>query len=286
MWPKNATIYGISPKAQFPIEQLQAARFIPVTDLQLQSVGFSPVRGDELAYRQGKHTLLRFTVEKKHIPGSAVAVKLEEACAELEKQQGFPPGKKARKDLKERVIDELLPRALSTRRTTLVWIDQDQHRIVIDSTSDAACDEIVRTLIKLFGENDNMRLQDVRWPRAGVLTQWLGDEPPSSFTVDDAVALQYPGEKGKLVKFERANLDTPDVQTHLAGGAYVSAMAMTFNSRLSFNMTDNMRIRRIKALDIVQEGREAEKDVDRFDSDVALMTRELGCLIDALVGEA
>jgi recombination associated protein RdgC len=282
MWLKNATIYGISPKAQFPIEQLQAARFVPVDSLQLQSVGFSPVREGELAYRQGKHILLRFTIEKKHIPGSAVAVLVEDKAAALEKAQGFPPGKKARKELRERAIDELLPRALSTRRTTQVWIDQDQHRIVIDSASNSTCDEIIKAMIKLF---PTIEFQDVSWPRAKVVTAWVADEEPDDFTMDDSVVLQYPGEKGKRVKFERATAQGADVINHLTAGAHVDSVAMTFSSRLSFVMTDNMRIRRIKALDIVQEGRDAEND-DRFDSDVALMTRELGCLIDALVREA
>lgn len=283
MWLKNATIYGISPKAQFPIEQLQAARFTPVGSSELQSVGFSPVHEGELAYRQGKHTLLRFTVEKKHIPGSALAVMVEDKAAALEKEQGFPPGKKARKELKERALDELLPRALSTRRTTQVWIDQDQHRIVVDSTSPSVCDEIVKALIKLYPATE---FQDVSWPRTKVVTAWVGDEPPAGFTIDDAALLQYPGEKGKRVKFDRANLDSRDVQTHLEHGAHVDSVAMTFESRLSFIMTDNMCVRRIKPLDIVQEGRDAEKDVDRFAGDVALMTRELGCLFDALVREA
>jgi recombination associated protein RdgC len=281
MWLKNATIYGISPKAQFPIEQLQAARFVPVTELQLQSAGFSPVQG-ELAYKQGKHTLLRFMIEKKHIPGSAVAVLVDEKCAELEKLQGFPPGKKGRKELKERVQDELLPRALSTRRTTAVWIDQDQHRIIIDSASNAVCDEIVKALIKLY---PTIEFQDVRWPRAKVITAWLDDEAPADFTIDDAVALQYPGEQGKRVKFDRANLNDHDVQTHLAAGAHVNSVAMTFSNRLSFVMTDNMRIRRIKALDILMD-RDGVQEADRFASDFDLMTRELGVLIDSLVQEA
>lgn len=281
MWPKNATIYGISPKAQFPLEQLQAARFVPVGDLDMQTSGFVPIQG-ELAYKQGKHTLLRFMVEKKHIPGSAVAVKLEEKCEELEKAQGFPPGKNQRKELKERVVNALLPRALSTRRATLVWIDQDQHRIVIDSASNSVCDEIVKTLLKAF---EDIGMQDVRWPRAKVVTAWLEDEP-ADFTIDDAVVLQYPGEKGKRVKFERSGEIDLDVLEHLGRGAYVDSVAMTFSSRLSFVMTDNMRIRRVQALDIIQEGRDAEKDVDRFASDVELMTREMGCLIDALVQEA
>lgn len=283
MWPKNATIFGISPKAQFPIEQLQAARFVPATDLQLVSSGFSPVRDGELAYRQGKHLLLRFTVEKKHIPASAVAVKLEERCIALETEQGFAPGKKARKELKELVIDELLPRALATRRTTAVWIDQDQHRIVIDSASNPVIDDILATLRGACASD--LGICDVSWPRAKVVTEWMRDEP-HDFTIDDAVVLQFPGEKGKVVKFDRADLRDHDVQAAVSAGASVQSVSMTYASRLSFVMTDNNQIRRIKPLDIIRESTAAEKDVDRFDNDFALMTRELGVMIDALVQEA
>jgi recombination associated protein RdgC len=284
MWLKNATIFGISPKAQFPVEQLEAARFVPAGDLQLTSSGFVPIQG-ELAYKQGKHTLLRFMMEKKHLPGSAVAVKLEERCAELEDQQGFRPGKKAMKELKEQVIDELLPRALSSRRSTLVWIDQDQHRIVIDSTSNAVIDEVLRVLRKTY-EGIDLGICDVSWPRAKVLTEWAIDNEPADFTVDDTAVLAYPGERGKVVKFERADLSQKDVQQHFAAGAIVQSVAMTFGSRLSFVMTDNNQIRKIKPLDVLQEGRDAEKDVDRFAGDVELMTRELGVLFDRLVREA
>jgi recombination associated protein RdgC len=283
MWPKSATIFGISPKAQFPVEQLEAARFVPVGDLQLTSCGFVPIQG-ELAYRQGKHLLLRFMTEKKHLPGSAVAVKLEERCAALEDEQGFPPGKKARKELKERIVDELLPRALSSRRTTLVWIDQVQHRIVIDSTSNSVVDEILKTLRKTF--TGELGICDVSWPRDKVITEWVNDEAPHDFTLDDSLVVQYPGAKGKVVKFERGSCDDTDVMDSLQRGAVVQSVAMTFGSRLSFVMTDNNQIRKLRALDVLQEGRDAEKDVDRFAGDVELMTRELGVLIDRLVREA
>lgn len=280
MWPKNATIYGISPKAHFNLEQLQAARFAPAMSQEPQASGFVPVRG-ELAYKQGKHTLLRFMVEKKHIPASAVAVMVEEKAAAMEKEQGFPPGKNARKELKERVVDELLPRALSTRRVTSVWIDQDQHRIVIDSAASSVVDEIVKALLKVFGE---IGLQDVSWPRAKVLTEWVNDEAPRDFTLDDSLVLQYPGAKGTVVKYERGGPGSMDVLDNLQRGAIVQSVAMTFASRVSFVMTDNNQIRKIKPLDITRETETVE--ADRFDNDVALMTRELGVLIDALVQEA
>jgi recombination associated protein RdgC len=287
MWIKNATVYGISPKAQFPIEQLEAARFVPVGTHELMSSGFVPVRDDEIAYRQGKHILLRFKVEKKVIPASAVAAVVEARCKELEEQQGFPPGKKAKKELKERAFDELLPRALTTSRTTLIWIDQDQHRLVIDSTSNSACDDIIKVLLKYVQDSRNdLGLCDVSWPRAKVVTEWVKDEAPFEFSVDDAAVLRHPGERGKLVKYERAQLSGDDVSGQLGAGAVVEAVAMTFASRLSFVMTQNSQLRKIKPLDVMQEGRDAEKDVDRFDADIALMTRELGILLDRLVQEA
>lgn len=277
---KNATLFGFKPNAHFfaiPDEMT----FTPPSSAELKRSGWAPVRDDVLVYLSNNHLLLNFTVEKKHVPAGAVKLVVDEKAAAQEEAQGFGMGKQARKELKERVFDELLPRALSSRSTTKVWIDRGNARIVIDSASNAVVDDVVRALAKTFGD---IGLQDVRWPRAKVVTEWLVEEP-KSFTIDDAVLLQYPGERGKVVKYSRANLDDADVLRHVDGGASVKALAMTYNGRLSFVMTDDSRIRTIKPLDILKE-REGEKDVDKFDNDFVLMTSELSALFNALAKEA
>ena len=279
---KNATILGISPKFKFDTQRPKNLPFHPVTDLQLESSGWAPVRDGALTSGVGRHALMYFMQEKKHIPASAVETLVADKIAELEKAQGFAPGKKARKELKERVIDELLPRALATRRRTAVWLDLDKHRLVIDSTSSPVIDAVNRALIRCF---EDIGIQDVSWPGPRVVTEWL-IETPRDFDIDDEVELRYPGEHGKTVKFKAANLGGVDVQVHVQkGGASVEAIAMTYDSRISFVMTSNMQLRRIKALDVITSA-ETAKDVDRFYSEFTLIALELGNLIDVLIEEA
>ncbi len=280
MWLKNATVRGINPKfimsAPVPAER----QFIAPLDHEFGSSGWAPVFEGAYMFALPGHTLLYFLQEKKTVPASAVKRLAAARAAEMEKEQGFAPGKKMMKELRERITDEL-PRALSSQLRTAVWIDREKHRVVIDSTSNATIEAVEKLLTLTF---PNLGLQDVSWPRAQVVTEWMFTEP-EGFTVDDEVSLAYPGEAGKTVKFKAANLAGQDVLEHIQkGGAKVETLAMTFDSRMSFVMTDNCQLRRLKALDVLRD--QETTDVDRFTNDFTLMTLETGRLIDAVIAEA
>lgn len=282
MWLKSATICGITTK-QLDLAQLCSQQFTPVGSHELTSHGWSPLRDDLLGLKLGEQILLRFTQEKKVLPKSAVNQRLDARCREVEEAQGFAPGKKARAEIKEQVTNEMLPAAFATRTVTTVWIDLAKKRLVIDSTANATIELIQKTLLKTF---DKFGLEDVSWPRHSSLTEWLKVEPPSDFTIDDEVMLQFPGEKGKKAKFTSANLDADDVQRCLKSGAVVDQLAMTFDRKLSFVMTDNLQLRRIRPLDILKESEPGLKDADRLDNEFYLMSAEMSLLIDALIAEA
>ncbi len=281
MWPKNATILGLNPKFKFDPALLNEHPFAPIGEYAAQSCGWSAVHEGQRHFSVGKQVLLQFTLQRKSVPAGAVKDKLAERVAELEAVQGFAPGKKQRKTLKEQVIDELLPRAFASKTVVKVWLDGEKHRLVIDSCSRPVIDMVQRLLYQTY---DDISLQDVTWPRAAMLTSWLG-EPPAEFTNDDEVTMQWPGEHGKTVKYAAADLYSDDVQANLGLGAQVQQLAMTYDSRVSFIMTDNLQIRRIKALDILTSG-ETPKDADAFEADFMLMTLEIGRLITALTEEA
>jgi recombination associated protein RdgC len=62
---------------------------------------------------------------------------------------------------------------------------------------------------------------------------------------------------------------------------------MTWASRVSFTLTENLAIKKIKLLDVVLEGAgrsgDGGKDDGGFDADVAIATGELGQLIPDLI---
>ena len=103
-------------------------------------------------------------------------------AAEMEEQQGFAPGKKAMKELKERVADELLPRAFSIRGNVFTWIDPVNGWLGVDAASPNKADDVIKLLLKGI---DKMPLESLRVQSSPVamMTTWLEtDEAPYNFT--------------------------------------------------------------------------------------------------------
>lgn len=281
---KSATVYGFTRISDFTglDQKLAAQQFTPVGDLQVDSQGFEPVYEGALVFSSHGSLLLRFTVEQKRIPKSAIDVELQKRCDAFEKEYAHKPGKKARKEMRERVVDDLLPRALASRRSMLVWVDLEAKRLVFDTTSGDMIDRFFRSYFKCVEKADITTLD--QWVSAATLGQWLldpVDNLPETYTIDDAAKLEYGGEKGTVVTFKKADLDTPRVRDHLANGAAVTSLAMTFDDKISFVMTPNRQIRSIRALDVLKE-HQVEQDLDAFTNDFVLMTGELRRLIDSI----
>ncbi len=99
------------------------------------------------------------------------------------------------------------------------------------------------------------------------------------------------GEEKAAVRYVRHPLEGEDIKSHLSGGKLPTRLALTWNDRVSFVLTEKLEIKRLTFLDLLRE--EAEQSVEnaaeQFDADFALMTGELARflpqLVDALGGE-
>ena len=86
--------------------------------------------------------------------------------------------------------------------------------------------------------------------------------------------------------WRRHALDTDEVRQHIALGKLPTWLAMTWNDRASFVLTDAMQIKKLAFLDVVFEGAEAGPEVgadDGFDANTAIATGELRQLIPELL---
>ena len=121
------------------------------------------------------------------------------------------------------------------------------------------------------------------------MSHWLStQEPPVGFTVDRECELKSADEAKAVVRYARHPLDIEEVQAHIAAGKLPTKLALTWDDRVSFMLTEGLQIKKVSFLDTVFEGTKA--DVGGFDTDVAIATGELvkliPDLIDALGGEA
>ena len=86
------------------------------------------------------------------------------------------------------------------------------------------------------------------------------------------------------MRYVRHTLEPDDIQKHIAAGKLCTKLALTWNDRISFVLTDNLTIKRIKPLDVMDEAKDkGVNEEERFDTDFALMTGELATMIDDLV---
>ena len=295
MWFKNLKIYRLS--AAWPLfgDDLEAAlarqAYQPSNNLEMQCIGWVPPReGGGLAYAVGGQILLTLRAEKKLLPGTVINQAAKFRAQEIEEQQGYKPGRTQMKEIKERVIDELLPRAFSVYRDTRVWIDPRNRWLVIDAAASSKADEVIGILAKCIEPFPLENLYVMQSP-ASAMTTWLAeDEAPSNFSIDQDTELRASGESGAAIRYIEHSIDAADVGRHIQSGKQCTRLAMTWADRVSFVLTDSLDIKRVSPLDVLKEGSEAmQTDDAKFDSDMALMTGELAKMmaemVDALGGQ-
>lgn len=293
---KNLIVYRIAPGWAADPVQLESAldkmRFVPCTPTQPMSAGWVEPRGQAhapLLEVVDGHWLLKLQVEQKAVPGAVTRRRAEEMAAQIEQQTGRKPGKKQMKELKEDALHELLPQAFAKRAAVQVWIDPEQRLLAVDSGSANRADEVVTQLVKASEGLGLTLLQTAETPVA-VMSAWLaGTEPPAAFSIDRECELKSPDEMKSVVRYARHALDIDEVRQHIAGGKLPTRLALTWQGRVSFVLSDTGQIRKIAFLDGVFEGLpKAEKD-EAFEADAAIATGELRQLIpdllDALGGE-
>ncbi|SAL54947.1 recombination-associated protein RdgC [Caballeronia telluris] len=296
MWFKNLQLHRLPVRWAVTPDQLEtwlaAHAFAPGNTVEMQAHGWASPRDDgALVYSTHRQMLLVYRAEKKLLPASVVNQVTKARAAELEEQQGFKPGRKQMRELKEQVTDELLPRAFSIRRDTRVWIDTVNGWLAIDAASPTLADEVRSLLVKSI---DRLPLDTLRVARSPVsaMTEWLlSGEAPGGFTLDQDTELRATGEGNATVRYVGHALDVDDMRRHIEGGKQCMRLAMTWNDRVSFVLTPSLTLKRVSPLDVIKEASDptAQNDDERFESDFTLMTAELARLFadlaDALGGE-
>ena len=101
------------------------------------------------------------------LPGSVVNQVLKEKAAALEQQQGFAPGRKQLRDLKDLVIDELRPRAFIRSRTVRAWIDFEHGWFIVDSSSPKLAEDLGTVLRADLGDLPAVPLDTKEAPSGG-----------------------------------------------------------------------------------------------------------------------
>jgi recombination associated protein RdgC len=290
MWFKNLVVYRLSAGWSRKAEDLEAklARqpLQKCGGFEMESRGWAcPQHEGQYLYQQNRQWLLALGHEQKLLPASVIRDVAQERIVEMEGMLGHPIGRRQKRDIRDKVTAELMPRALSRRRRTYAWIDTANGWLAVDAAGEPKAEEFMETLRKTEDDLPVTRLETQSSPSAA-MSRWIMEgEVEGPFGIDQDLELRTPDPTKATVRYARHPLEGRDIRDHIKAGKEPVRLGLTWNERISFVLTEQLHVKRLSFLDILEResGEETEDEDERFDIDFALMTGELSRMLADLV---
>ncbi len=292
MFFRNLTLFRFPENLPKSLKRLPSAldehRLRSPGPVELATRGFvSPFGRDseELTHQSGAFILVTIGGEDRLLPSVVVNEELAARLAKVSAKTGRRVGGKERKQLKEEVISELLPRAFIRPSRLSAYLDAEQGWLVIDTSSRKAAEEAVDQFRKAMGRFPAVPAAPEESPRI-VMTDWLiHGKLPNGLALGDECELRDPAEAGALVRCRRQDLESDEVREHLPSGKQVFQLGLVFDDRVAFVLGEDLVVRKLRFLDDVVDQLD-EDAVDsakaELDARFALMSLELRRLFDKL----
>lgn len=300
MWFRNLLVYRLTQDLQLDAEQLEAALASkparPCASQELATYGFVAPLGKgadaPLVHASQGFFLVAARKEERILPGSVVRDALKEKIDEIEAQQMRKVYKKERDQLKDEIVQTLLPRAFIRRQSTFAAIAPQQGLILVDVASPKKAEDLLSTLREALGSLP-VRPLGVKVAPTATFTEWMKSQHASNgLVLLDECELRDTHEDGGIVRCKRQDLGSDEVQNHLTAGKLVTKLSLAWSDKLSLLIDDKLALKRLRFEDLLQEQAEQDGGDDALaqqDASFSLMmltfVEFLPQLIEALGGE-
>ncbi|HDL7734742.1 TPA: recombination-associated protein RdgC [Yersinia enterocolitica] len=288
---KNVLIYKLSRDVSFADLEQQLAQFsfTPCGSQDRAKTGWISPMGNEsaaLAHVANQQILITLQCEKKDLPAPVIARELASKVERLEQEQHRKLKKTEKDSLKDEVIQTLLPRAFSKYSTTSLWINAGAGLIIIDAASARKAENALALLRKTMGSLPVVPLT-LNTPIELTLTEWLrSGAAPAGFVLQEEAELKAVLEQGGILRSKHQDLVTDEISGHIAAGKLVTKLALEWQGRINFMLSDDGSLKKVKySATLLEQNDDIDREdyAQRFDADFILMTGELAALIADLV---
>lgn len=255
----------------------------PLQGLEIQKSGWVPPKGagESFVHESESQILISLCVEKKLLPPAVINAATKARVRDIEEKQGKKVGRKQLREIKEKVVDELIPRAFAVRSYMSIWIDPVGKWLVMDASSPSKADDAVAVIFKTT-DKIGLELVNTKVSPSSAMTEWLSDgELPSVFTLDDSCEMRAPGDNSAKIKYSGLSPDAEEAKKHVESGKTTIQQAMTWDSKISFILTENMQIKKLHALSILKE--DIDNDMDAFDAAFVIMSKSIPPMLSDIV---
>lgn len=303
MFFKNLHLYRLPDDFRVTADQLsrllETQCLTPCNAMSLSSKGWipQPHHPGFVHVAANGQWLITLCHEEKVLPAAVVkqeTARLAKIQAEL---QGGRLTKRQLKELSDQAMQLLLPRAFIKRRFTHAWLDTRNGWLCVDASTQKRADELIEALYDADFGVTILRPHFNRSPES-VMQQWLLEgEGTDGFDIDAGCELRSMMESeggSPTVRYAHHSLADSSVVQHLQRGKLPVSLDLCFENRLTFTLTTDGEIKKLKLLDVADESALETEDGEPdeaaiFNADFFRMTGELqrltAALVNALGGE-
>jgi recombination associated protein RdgC len=294
MWFRNLQLYRLGQTLDLSPEvlneRLQEQAFRGCSRMDMAASGWVPPLGrhsELLVHAADACIMLCLRKGEKIIPAGVVNQLLDDRVAGIEVAEAREVYRRERRRLKDEIIVDLLPRALTRHTDLFAYIDSRNGLVVVDTPTASKAEDLISQLRTTLGTFKATPLE-VNESASGAMTRWLNGAPlPGGFELGDTCELKHPDPAGGQVTIKGQDLGAGEVRNHLNHGKYAVKLALIWKERLSFVLQDDLSIKRLKFEDVIRDAEgdtTADDFASRFDLDFSLMTLELAAFLPQLLG--
>ncbi|MCK5918135.1 MAG: recombination-associated protein RdgC [Cocleimonas sp.] len=293
MWFKNLYLFKLNSEFSHSAEDLHEALgkkiFAPCSAGQRESIGWMPPLGknsESLTHAANGYILITMARQDKILPASVIREELEERVDDIQRKENRKVSNSEKKDLREEIEFELLPRAFARTQKIDAWIDPRGGWIVVNTSSSARAEELTELLRESIGSLPSA-LPETEIPAIIAMTGWLKDEKtPAPFALGNECELKSQDEDKSVASFRKHDLISEEIESNLDSGKMATKLGLEWDEKISFVLTEDFQIKKLKFLDVLSEKLDEEdpqSHEEHVDIEFTLMTGEVSnLLIDLL----
>lgn len=292
MWFKQASFFildkGNIPDTASISAALSGMPFTHCAGLDWFSEGFTDAVSFEQApvFKAGDTASITLKREDKVLPAAVVRDLLDEKIAKIADEEGRNVGRREKQELKEQIIDDLLPRAFTKTSRTEAVIDYKRGLLIVGSASAKVAENLLVKVREALG-GLNAKLPATKQSPSSLMTSWmLQGECAGRFEFDSSCDMRGAGDVAPVVKVAKQDLTAEEVVRHLKAGKTVTRLGLVWNERIAFVLNDDFTLRSIQYLDTIQEAAqdEGEDSASLAAASQILMVEALGEMMEELSG--
>lgn len=283
MWFKNLKLYTLTQDIDITEqdleEKLSEFKFRPCGSQEIATMGFSSPFNQGQTYIHAANGRIWITLKKQEriLPAAVINAELAEKVAQIEADTGSPVGKKAQQDLKQEIIQRLLPQAFTKSSFTHGFISTKDNLVVVDASADGKAEAFLAMLRKATGSLPVLPI--TRQSVQQELTDWLKqDNAPNDIVVLEEAELKALEEDGAIIRCKNQDLYSEEISQHIEAGKTVQKLAVEWSETFTALIQEDLSIKRLKFTDVVKEQNDdipKDQMLAKLDADFSLMSGEI-----------